>query len=779
MKKQNNVIYISIAFIIPILLMTIVYAILGMYPFGNKTLFTNDMSYEYVAFFSYYGSMLRGNEDLFYSFSKVIGGDMAGLFGYYLLSPFNLLAVFFEPPHMPIFILIITLLKIGMSGLTMNLYLNHKNRNIASILFSTSYALMAYNVAYQQNIIWLDGVILLPLLIWGIDNILEGKALSLYIGTLTLALISSFYIGYMLCIFSVLYFSVNFCIFLCVKKSVKRKNVIITYIFGSFISGGLAAVSLIPTALSLRGGKSEIHLSRLLDFELLHRPEKVLLNLLPGIFDIQGGTFHSPNIYCGVFIVVLSFVYFISRKIDWRFKLANGILVFILFLSFLFKNFELVWHGLELPTGYPHRFSFIFSCLLIIVAYCGWTEVVLYTRLNKKNFVFMIIFVISMVELSVNSIAVLKCFNYHGENEYRQSVQNDFRYIQKIEERDISFYRMEDIHGGFGMNSPMLLHYRGLASSYSGEKLSTKQLAGNLGMNEKATWIAYHDQMSVGMESLLNLKYLISNQKNHDFYKLIEKKDDIYLYENPFVLPLGVLADRTILNAEIDNRDMFAIQNEVWNSILRTQQPLYVAIPAEEVYREDDGVSYEFIIDRADVVYTNFFNEGLVDICEICVNGEKLTSFFPEKMPYRIGKFQKGDRVRVNIRSESKNINWYDLYFYYEDISVLDLNIARIRDESYKITQFDEHSFKGTITNSAEEERYLLFTIPNDKGWKIWLDGKRVEAQTVLGSLICVNIPKGQHELNLRFSPSGLNVGATLSICSLALLILWKRGRTK
>lgn len=784
--NQKTILSAAAAFILPVFLICVIYCFNGIYPFGDKTLFTNDMSYEYVGIFSYLGHLLRGDADVLYTFSKAIGGDMAGLFGYYLLSPLNLISVFFQPDEMPVFILVLTLLKIGFCGLTMHLYLQNLGHSPFVCLFSTAYALMSYNIAYQQNIMWLDGVILLPLIVWGIDDISRNGKVLLYTLSLAAGLAANFYIGYMLCVFSVLYFLVHFLLKLTVRPGKDNGKIIVRYISSSLLAGGLAAAALIPTAISLQDGKDEMHLGKLLKFEMIHKPLDVLRNLLPNQFDINGGTFGSPNIYCGLFVVIFVLLYLGNRRLEWQKRLGNLILILFLFTSLLFKNFERAWHGLVLPTGYPHRYSFLLSFLLVIMAYAGWMAVMDSNakdpvRLNGRRVLCAAVCLVGIFELTFNGIMILKRFEYHKAEAYRQSVQEDLEYTAKIREQDKSFYRMEDIHGGFGMDNPMLLNYRGLASSYSGEKAATKKAAGNLGMNEKSTWIAYHDQMSVGMESLLSMKYLITGENTQKkYYILLRKEKNLLVYENPYVLPMGVLTDASILQADIENRDMFAIQNEIWNSILRTDEMLYHPIEAEELYREDDGITYEFTVDGDEVIYTNFFDEGMVDSCKVFVNNREQLTFKPEKMPYRLGDFREGDVIRVEIRSEEKNINWYDLYFYYERISVLENQIQRIHSEAYRIEQFNEHSFKGKISNYDGGERFALFTIPYDEGWIVKIDGKRIEPERALDALMCIPIPEGEHELTLTFFPRGLAAGGFISMFSLAAVIyIYKKTKGK
>ena len=169
--KIKKIGYYILAFIIPCILMTLLYIIVGIYPFGKNSLLTVDLANQYVAFFNVLKNILQGSANVFYSFSKTLGGNMYGLFTYYLISPFNLILLFFKQTQIPEAIFVINILKIGLSGLTSYIYFNKtfKKANSISLLFSIMYALMAYNIVYSQNIMWLDGVYALPIIFLGMD----------------------------------------------------------------------------------------------------------------------------------------------------------------------------------------------------------------------------------------------------------------------------------------------------------------------------------------------------------------------------------------------------------------------------------------------------------------------------------------------------------------------------------------------------------------------------------------------------------------------------------
>jgi uncharacterized membrane protein YfhO len=189
--KQKR--YYILSFIIPMIAMILLYLSVGVIA-GNKNILTVDLANQYVEFFAALKDILSGITSPFYTFSKTLGGNFFGIMTYYLLSPLNLLLIFFNKIDIPKFILIINILKISLAGLTSYIFFNKKFKETKlSLAFSITYSLMAYNIAYSQNIMWLDGVIMLPLIFLGIDKLIEQKPLLFYV-SLTLSIIFNYYI---------------------------------------------------------------------------------------------------------------------------------------------------------------------------------------------------------------------------------------------------------------------------------------------------------------------------------------------------------------------------------------------------------------------------------------------------------------------------------------------------------------------------------------------------------------------------------------------------------
>ena len=80
---------LAASFFLPFFLLLALYALLGIAPFGEQALLLADGKGQYLSFFALYQDIFAGRADPFYSFGKLLGGPVSGLYAYYLASPFN------------------------------------------------------------------------------------------------------------------------------------------------------------------------------------------------------------------------------------------------------------------------------------------------------------------------------------------------------------------------------------------------------------------------------------------------------------------------------------------------------------------------------------------------------------------------------------------------------------------------------------------------------------------------------------------------------------------
>lgn len=395
MKVLNKYKYNILAFFIPIIIVSLCLITYKCFFGMEKSLLIGDLKAQYISLFSYFRDLLLGEKSFFYSFSKGLGGNMIGTFSYYLSSPLNLLVLLFTKQNLEAFIILLLLIKTGLSGFTMNLFLSSKvpeDKKIIPFILSVCYALNSYVINYYFNIMWLDSLYLLPLVLLGIDKILEGKKGFLYLISLFLVILCNYYIGYMVCIFSVIYFAYK----LFIQYSIKKDKIIMLKKIGNFIllsliSVLITSVFLIPTVLDLQ---NTVRSFGSLTANLFN-DVSTLFTITSRLFVGSNATtnllsFDNINIYCGLLIIPLVYFYFINKNVHKKEKIASAVVILIFICSICCTQMNYIWHGFNFPQGFPNRFSFMFIAFLIILA--NQSLLKKQDKFDNKHYLILIIF---------------------------------------------------------------------------------------------------------------------------------------------------------------------------------------------------------------------------------------------------------------------------------------------------------------------------------------------------------------------------------------------------
>ncbi|MBO4983041.1 MAG: YfhO family protein [Clostridia bacterium] len=370
--------HLYLSFLLPVGIMFLVFAFLEMFPFGTRSILTVDMDGQYIYFFEQLRDIYTGKESIFYSFERSLGGEFLGCFTYYLASPLSFIVVLFPNSMVTEAVMIMMVLKCGFSGLTFSIFLEktRKKNTLGFVIFSVMYALCSYATMFQFNTMWVDALIWLPLIALGVHSIVTRGKFKLYIISLTLAICSNYYIGYMLCIFVAIYFFV--CLFSTPKESIEVNNDLhgiksfIRIAVYSVIALMIAAVVVFSAYYSLQFGKTsyqENSFDPTLRFDALN----LLTKMFVGSFDtvrLEG----TPNIYAGVLLLLLLPAFYASKKVTLREKIFYTAFAVIFVASFSINTLDLVWHGFQTPVWFNYRYSFMFSFVMLVMAYRGFEE---------------------------------------------------------------------------------------------------------------------------------------------------------------------------------------------------------------------------------------------------------------------------------------------------------------------------------------------------------------------------------------------------------------------
>lgn len=367
--------YYIAAFLIPALLTLLAYALFGVYPFGERSVLTLDLNGQYVYYFENIRDAFWSGRNPLYSWSRNLSGGYQGVIGYYLASPFTFIVILLPRKMIIESLMIMQLCKVGACGAAFCAYAQ-KSKNvppIPSLLFSTMYALMAFVAIQLIDPMWVDGPIFLPLIILGLEYLVDdGRKINFIIPT-ALMFIANFYIGFMVAIFVGIYFI--YYLFFGTKRKFDLKGYAVTIGRMALATGVVLLCSYImimPVYNALKLGKFDFSTP---DYSLrtMFNPLELLATFLPNQYysvNVDEGTrmYGRPEVYCGVLSFVLAPLYFFNRNIKRNRKIGYGLLLFIMFFSMWIKPINMMWHGGQDPNWLPYRYSFLVSFIIVSMA---------------------------------------------------------------------------------------------------------------------------------------------------------------------------------------------------------------------------------------------------------------------------------------------------------------------------------------------------------------------------------------------------------------------------
>ena len=569
--------YLFYTFIVPLALMYLIYLSQGIHPFGNGSVLVLDLNGQYVYFFESLRNAVLDDGNFLYSFSRALGGEYMGMYAYYLASPLSYIVCLFPASRILEALLTIILLKTGLCGFTFGFYLHKHSKNpnkIMIVAFSVMYALCSFAVVHQNNIMWTDAIMWLPIIAYSIEQLILNGKYKLFVISLALTIMSNYYIGYMVCIFCVIYF---FYYYLSHSKEEinpdsKKMHALSSFVrFGisALIAAAIAAFIIFCAYYSLSFGKN--------DFSDPNWRLKANFNFLDFFTKFLPGSYDTvrpeglPFVYCGIIVLIAVPVYFTSKAIKAREKIASLAIVGFFMLCFIASPLDLIWHGFQTPNWLNYRYSFMLCFILLVLAYKGYAnmrrcnekfilalcafivlfvaicqkmEFETYTVANKKldtlstvwltvivTVVLFAILCIAMrtqnfrmregvtailasvicIEMFCNALAMVMQFdddvNYSSYNGYNNYISELRPVVDELKEYDPSFYRMEKTLHR-KYNDNMALGIRGLSNSTSTLNSATIKFLNNMGYTSRSHLSKYLGGNPVN-DSLLGIKYLI------------------------------------------------------------------------------------------------------------------------------------------------------------------------------------------------------------------------------------------------------------------------------
>jgi uncharacterized membrane protein YfhO len=337
-------------------------AVARSYPFGPRTRSVNDLGNQYVPLHAHLWDLLHGRTDggLLVNWQSGFGSSFLPDLGTYLTSPFALLVGVFPRDEIDLAVYVITMLKTACAGAAMAwlLLTLRPGRWWAAGLLGASYALCGWSVAdASYNLMWLDGLIALPLLCLVGEWILQGRHRVLGVLVVTLAWIANFYTAYMATIGAGLVFLVR----LLLARPSRRQALAaagrsgVTVILGVGLAAPLVAV--------VYFGSKHASAGRFRGFAPV-AGEDLLARALPATYG-----FGTPGVYVGMTALLLALALPFQRSVPRRVRAAWTLLMAGMVLSMQWAPTQLAWHAFAAPQGSSYRQTFVLCGLLVIAAW--------------------------------------------------------------------------------------------------------------------------------------------------------------------------------------------------------------------------------------------------------------------------------------------------------------------------------------------------------------------------------------------------------------------------
>lgn len=408
MKAVHRNRFCFYSFFVCIAIMLFVYIVYKFIPFGKMSILRMDLYHQYGPLFAELYERLVNFDSLLYSWKSGLGGSFTGNYLNYLSSPLSdLIMLIAGHDRMPEAIAVMVLLKAAFSAATFTYFINNhfRVRDASSSAFSVFYAFCGFFVAYYWNIMWLDGMIFFPLVILGITKIIDGKSPWLYLGSLTCVMITSYYMAFMICLLSVIWFLYYYFSYYEFASTVRTYDLKMTareynslsrsdkskltrrnFINNRFICMGmkfaassifafcLSAFALIPLYFILKACSATGN-SFPTTYKSYFTIFDFLANHLAGVTPTirSSGEDVLPNIYSGILPLLLVPIYLFSQKISLREKVASVSVLAVFYFSFNINYLNFIWHGFHFPNDLPYRFSFAYTFFLLYLAYKAFT----------------------------------------------------------------------------------------------------------------------------------------------------------------------------------------------------------------------------------------------------------------------------------------------------------------------------------------------------------------------------------------------------------------------
>jgi uncharacterized membrane protein YfhO len=829
MKKNSHNLFLQslICGSIGLFLIAVFFVMEHLAPFGNKSLVAADASIQYMDFFSYLKDVLTDKNSFNYSFSNGLGGSGIVIFSYYLASPINLLVLLFSKSNLQSFYDLAVAIKLSLAIATFSYYLQKRFQTEIKpffvLLLSLCYGFMQYNIAQSYNIMWLDGVYLLPLILLGVWESSRKKfsfTLAISIG---LSIIFNWYTGLINCIFSFFWmiyesalsydhkktFSVNF------SSMLKQMFLFILAALGGIL---LSSCVFLPTFFSLKNGaRSSLDISLLkLTFNgsILNTIEKYAIGV--------GSTKDGVALFSGSLTIIFFISYFLSEMKSKFQKIVSGLMAIFILAIIYWIPLSLLFSLMKEVDSYWYRYSYLASFFIIFVA-GSYLSTFKYTKqqattickaallflvslivlyqfkpiiTNKQLLVTVIGCIITLLLLvlitlfngktrytAVAGLILMTIFELglnakwliatnNNVSVYKNYVVNKQKQINTLKAYDSGSYRLSQTSENLTANYDEGLGYNYWPiTSYTSNMIAKQMnLLNILGYRTEQNRMNIVNSPITATDSLLGVKYVLSDYNINGFKKVssISLANGKSVYKNPYYFPMAFTSSNKV-TAKINTWNTFDYTSNVYSDFAGKKIAIYEPLKYKIIQSGNSTIyNVQVKYHKNQQVFGNLTWNQVNNNNNLNINNIYTTGYAKWLSPSLFYIPMKVNQTNINIATNFPQSVGTLQQFYALNLKKIATVTQKIQKQKQKLI-FKNGRIYGVI--KAKKNTYLYLLVSKDKGWKIKINGKNVQPATFASDFMRLKLNKGSNKISLVYKTPYLSLGFLITFVTLLLLV--------
>ena len=796
--KNKKIIKYILPSIITFIILAIIFYINNLYPFGNNPLVQVDADFQFIPNMYKIHDLLHHGGEIFYS-SIGLGNSIYGslILQGSLFSPLNLLLFLPSRDNLVNFMGLFIIIKICLLTLTSYIYINYKYPKIKyfyKLLFSIIYTFNGFILLNYFNDMWLDIVILFPILVLFLDKLLNEKKELGYIIVLSLCFIINIYFCIFVVTFILFYTTTNILLFN--KKD--KKEIIFKLGKGTLIAFLISSFSSVPLLY-------QIFISDRFNY---------------GYDSVLFASFDMKSLYLlfSPLFVLMFFKLITKYKDDKRHVLKYIILVSLYIIPLIFDPINALMHGGSY-WSMPYRHGFVLAFILMDAALYLLSN---YKESPNSEKAFSIISIIDIIILGVIDIILVVSYRQSIITndillELKDDVYNKLiyiiipvffmflliKFISSLKLRKIillivslfSIFIFTSVtifynEGYFLCKNAQTLHsnidtpndgrYKVEYTTYTPDysyifniptldnwihiiPMGLKDAYVNMGYYASDTNIHSFGGTKF-TDWLLNFKYSFSNDSEmKEEREEISNYDDKHVYKNDYSSNYGIVFnydEEAVYDYEDDldynsSNNLFDYQNRIYRNLFNTDNTI-IDYKYYDMYG-DKSVKLDYNIEEDGYLYLYVYNWEVIDYIEI---NDNIVSDINNYLKY-LGRYNNDVHITIFFKENYDTIYFEIGFIKKKDIDSLQSDVIYKEDGTYYV-------------KTTDDKKYLFLPINNIPGIHVYNNNLEVKTLKYLNNFILIKLNKGDNIIRIEYRQPFFKLGLILSIFGLIVLVFYK-----